>query len=167
MDQNQEDKENINATIVTPKNRNRKKNETTKKLNRHLFSPDMGELSKVFENIQFSGIEFSSNEKNMVVTNSQTDSHSVNNVELKEKEKKKEENFDPMKPRHQLSRTPPKKLEKSLEIEIPIQPQLHSKRTLEVISSRRYQGILIFLIKLIKLHCLQNNTLYIYKFRIF
>jgi len=154
---------------VTHKNKNRKKNETTEKLNRHLFSPDMGELSNVFEEIQFSDIDFSSN-KNTFAINTQTDLHSMDKVKLKKKKKKEENNkeqqesmdmqitFDPMKPRHQLSRTPPKKLEKSLEIDVTIQPQLHFEPTREIISSSHtlYQGTMIFLIKLIKLHCLRT-----------
>ncbi|KYM80329.1 hypothetical protein ALC53_09423 [Atta colombica] len=146
FDQNQEGKENINEIDVT-KNKNRKKNETTKKLNRHLFSPDMGELSNVFEEIQFSDIDFSSNKKNTFAINTQTDLHSIDKVKLKKKKKKEENNkeqqesmdvqitFDPMKPRHQLSRTPPKKLEKSLEVDVTIQPQLHFEPTREIISS--------------------------------
>ncbi|KYN39033.1 hypothetical protein ALC56_06459 [Trachymyrmex septentrionalis] len=150
LDQNQEDKENINRIDVTHKNKNRKKNGTTEKLNRHLFSPDNGELSKVFEEIDFSGIDFSSNEKNTSAISTQTDLYSIDKVKLKTK-KKKEENkeqqesmdvqitFDPMKPRHQLSRTPPKKLEKSLEVDVTIQPQLHFEPTREIISSHTYQ----------------------------
>ncbi|KYN18210.1 Chromosome-associated kinesin KIF4 [Trachymyrmex cornetzi] len=149
LDQNQENKENINEIDVTHKNKNRKKNETTGKLNRHLFSPDMGEPSKVFEEIEFSGIEFSSNEKNMFGINTQTDSHSIDKLNLKKKNKKEENNkeqqestdvqitFDPMKPRHQLSRTPPKKLEKSLEVTI----EFHFEPTREVIPSHTYQDI--------------------------
>jgi len=62
-----------------------------------------------------------------------------------------------MKPRHQLSRTPPKKLEKPLETENTIQPQQHFKSTQEVmiISPLRNQGMLIFLTVLVK-----NCTIY-------
>lgn len=53
-----------------------------------------------------------------------------------------------MKPRHQLSRTPPnsKKLEKPLENENIIQPQLHAEpvEKVTIISSLKDQGILNF-----------------------
>ncbi|KYM94759.1 Chromosome-associated kinesin KIF4, partial [Cyphomyrmex costatus] len=152
--QSHEDKENINTIDMTSKNKNRKENETTERNQRGLFSPNVKELSKVFEDIQFNDIEFSSNEKNMVIKNLQTDLHGINNVQLRRNLKKKGENnkkqqefmkeqvlFDPMKPRHQLSRTPPKQFEKSPEVEITIQSQLQSKPTREVISSHTCQDM--------------------------
>jgi len=66
-----------------------------------------------------------------------------------------------MKPRHQLSRTPPKKLEKPLETENTIQPQQHFKSTQEVIiSPLSNQGMLIFLTTLIKNYTIYETIFY-------
>jgi len=72
-----------------------------------------------------------------------------------------------MKPRHQLSRTPPKKLEKSLEIENAIQPQQQptqtSKPTQEVVIPLGNQGVLIFLTFIYKVIYKNLFIYFIYK----
>jgi len=96
---NQENKE--NKANITPKNQNKKKNEAKEKTknNRGLFSPNITEIYKNFEESQLSDIRFSFNrdvnrEKNTVIKSSQTDSCNINDTELKKKvkEKKKENN---------------------------------------------------------------------------
>ncbi|XP_071561378.1 uncharacterized protein [Temnothorax nylanderi] len=141
---NQENKENVNRIDMETPKKQKEKNEAVGRIknNRGLFSPEMRELYKDLEEGQLSDIYFSPKEKNTIAKNSQTNVDNINNVELKKKRKeKKEENdkkqpestekviFNPMKPRHVLSRTPPnsKKLEKSPEVENTIQPQLHSE----------------------------------------
>ncbi|XP_024894025.1 uncharacterized protein LOC112468880 [Temnothorax curvispinosus] len=147
----QENKENVNRTDMETPKKQKEENEAVGRIknNRGLFSPEMRELYKDhLEEGQFSDICFTPKEKNTRAKNSQTNVENINNVELKKKRReKKEENdkkqpestekviFNPMKPRHVLSRTPPngKKLEKSLEVENTIQPQLHSEPAQKVV----------------------------------
>ncbi|XP_077274488.1 uncharacterized protein LOC143904083 isoform X2 [Temnothorax americanus] len=134
---NQENKENVNGTDMETPKKQKEENEAVGRIknNRGLFSPE---------------------EKNTIAKNSQTNIENVNNVELKKKRREnKEENdkkqpesmekviFNPMKPRHVLSRTPPnsKKLEKSLEVENTRQPQLHSEPARKVVEDIKEEKI--------------------------
>jgi len=92
MAYNQENKE--NKANITPKNQKKKIEAKEKTKNkRRLFSPNVTEIYKNFEESQLSDIHFSFNERNTIIKSSQTDSHNINNIELKKKEKeKKEEN---------------------------------------------------------------------------
>lgn len=144
--ENEENKENVNRIDTTPKRQIKKKGEERPKSNVGLFSPNVTEIDKNFEETQLSDVQFSFRESNTVIQNSQTNTQ-INSVELKKNRKqRREENneqrdfienvpFNPMKPRHQLSRTPPKKLQKSPEIENAIQsqsqPQPHSAESIE------------------------------------
>lgn len=154
MEYDEGNKENVTTEVETPKKQGKKKNEPVEKAkkNKGLFSPDIEELDKDLKEYQFSDIHFSFNEINTIIKNSQTDSNNIDNVELKKKKKKEKIEqqeltekviFNPMKPRHQLSRTPPKKLEKS--VEHIVQPQSLKKEENETnIAFPKVQGILYF-----------------------
>ncbi|KAL6260115.1 hypothetical protein P5V15_007653 [Pogonomyrmex californicus] len=156
----QENKENVKIKdMETFKTPNTKKNKDKEKLksNKGLFSPDIKEIYNDLEEMQFSDINFSF-EKDTMIKDFQTDSDIITiNIKHKKEKKKKESNeqqesiekiqnvkdgrindnqllFDPMKPRYQLSRTPPnsKKLEKPQEPENTIQRRLYSKSNEEI-----------------------------------